>query len=357
MQLSQFVLTSFWKSIYSLLIYVSYVMKILQPNILKDWVSTQEHIEILSNPKNQISIVEMVNLIVKFSVDYILEWVKTSSTWVESMPSEDILWEAVWSLIFQYRWLISTILHEDIVVNKDIDTFVLKVSYQLKMLLDLPKTLALVFEIIWKKIPYNSRGYNGLDLWTGSWILLLAQYIQAKRNWFADEEIQNIWIELEHNPAEIWNQLAQKFRFGKIIQWDTTKQKTIQELWLPFLSFVSNENLPYEKNQLSKEPFIENLSSLIRAWYQLSDIEGFFPQVFYYTNFPPYTISNKRPKKIDVKQVPSFHWFLDTYESDSKYIKVPSIQMWQIQKNLSEIGRDFEPFFSREFLSSIWKRW
>lgn len=334
-------------------------MEILRPNILQDWVSTQEYIEILSNPNNQISSVEMVNLVVKFSVDYILKWVQnqTSFSWIENMQSEEILSEAVWSLMFQYRWLLSSIIHDKVVINKDIDSFVLKTSYQLKMLLDFPKTLALVYEIISRKIPYNSKGYNGLDLWTGSGILLLAQYIQAKRNWFSHEEIQNIWIELEHHPAHIWNQLAQKFHFGKIIQWDTSKKKTLEDLWLPFLTFVSNENLPYEKNPLAKEPFIDNLFALMCAWYKLSDIEGLFPEVFYYTQNPPYTISRKRAKKIDIKNSESFSSFLDDYENDSKYIKVPSIQMWEHQKILSQIGEDFEVFFNREFLSYIWKRW
>lgn len=333
-------------------------MQVLKEQIYQDWISTQEHIESLSNSKNKISEIETVNMIVKFSVDYILTWVENTSFEKDSLSAEEIISNAVWSLMFQYRWLLSSIIHSDIYVNKEIDILCLKVSYQLKMLLDFPKTLALVLEIISRKIPYNSKWYNGLDLWTGSGILLLAQYIQARRSGFWDDQIRNIWIELSPDWASVWNRLAQKLQFWQIIQWDTTKKKTIQELWFPFLTFVSNENLPYEKNPLFKEPFIENLYSLMHAWYKLSEIEGLFPEIFYYTNHPPYTPNQKVPKKIDIKSKDSFYAFLDNYEDSPKNIKVPNIQLGTEQKPLSLIGQDFEStLFNRDFLCVIWKRW
>ncbi len=334
---------------------ISYDMKILQPNIFQEWISLQEHMASLSNPQNEITLIEVINLVIKFSAHYILFGIWDDISWkkLTQKTCDKILSEAILSLSTQFQWIIHSILFSNMNLVREIDEFSHKVSYQLKMLLDFPKTVALVQEIISHRIWDIQDNYNGLDLWTGSGILLLAQYIQARRNWFHDYQIKNIGIELSNTAASFWDSFWKKLGFWHIIHWDTSDVQTLKGLWFEFLSFVSNENLPYPKACLSQEPFIENLYNLLKNWFQLSDIDGLFPQVIYYTQKPHNT-----QKRLNLKNKNWFLDFLDFYEEHARYIRVSSIQIWWIQKPLCEIGQDFESiFFSKSTLSSIWKRW
>lgn len=349
----------FWlknKNIYiAFLFIIFYSMKTLQPNIFQAWISMQNHIDNLSNPEKEISELEIVNLVVKFATHYILMWIwdHIPETKLTEKQADNILSEATLSLAFDFKRIIHSLLFSNITLVKEIDDFSKLVWYQLKMLLDFPKTVALMQEIIQQKIPRFCHTYHGLDMWTGSGILLLAQHIQARRNWFQEDRIKNIWIELNTPAATVWNNFAKKVGFWEIIQWDTCKKNTIQSLQLPYINYVSNENLPYPKVGLFSEPFVENIQNLKQSGFPITEIDWLFPQVVYY-----WIYRSESLKKLDLKDTSSWNNFLDDYEEFEKQIKVPAIQIWGTKTPLSEIGKAFEsPFFTKQFLSTLWKRW
>lgn len=323
-------------------------MQILRKWVFEEWVSTQEHIERLSNPENEIDPIEVANLVIKFAVDYILTWTNRSFS-VEKLNQEEvnfIIDESISTIIKNSKKAIDKIITMQVSISPEISNFTQKVLYQLKMLLDFSKTSALVLEIISRQIPYNSNWYYWLDLWTWSGILLLAQYIQARRNWFTYDEIKNIWIEENTTAVNVWNKLAEKLWFWEIRKWDTTDDDIIKWLWLPYLSFVSNENLPNSSDELSKEPFIENILALEKAWFSLSESE-LFPKVFY----------SKYHEKTNIKDDQSFQNFLKLYWNDYLIIKVPYIEIWWKKQHLADIWTEFEEYFTQKFLDNTPRRW
>lgn len=329
-------------------------MKILQPHIFQEWVSLETHINNLSTPEREVSVLELVNLVVKFSTHYILSWIWESipERKLKEVHVENMISEATLCLVFNFKRILTSILYSDMRLVKEIDDLSKEVWYQLKMLLDLPKTVAVMHEIISQKIPNYSDTYNGLDLWTGSWILLLGQYIQARRNWFKENKIKNIGIEYHQPAVSLWNTISEKLGFWEIIWGDTRDVKTIHRTWFQHINYISNENLPYPKVALFTEPFVENLQSLIKAWFIFWEIEGFFPQVLYYSR------QNSEGKKLNLKIQSSWDNFLDDFEEFEKQIKISSIQIWWTKTQLSEIWTNLESqFFHKAFLSFVAKRW
>lgn len=330
-------------------------MKTLQSNVFQAWISMQNHIDNLSNPEKEISELEIVNLVVKFTTHYILTWIwdQIPESKLTEKQVDNIISEATLCLMFDFKRIIHSILCSNMSLVKEMDDFSKQVGYQLKMLLDFPKTIALMQEIIHQKIPRFCHTYHGLDMWTGSGILLLAQYIQARRNGFQEDRIKNIWIELDIPAAWIGNIFAKKVGFWEIISWNTCEKNTIQSLWFTYINYISNENLPYPKVGLFSEPFVENLHNLIKSGFPLSEIDGLFPQVVYYSIYRSEVL-----KKLDVKNTSSWDNFLDDYEEFPKQIKVPALQIGWSKTQLSEIWKNFEsPFFTKQFLAAIWKRW
>lgn len=329
-------------------------MKTLQSNVFQAWISMQNHIDNLSNPEKEISELEIVNLVVKFTTHYILTWIwdQIPESKLTEKQVDNIISEATLCLMFDFKRIIHSILCSNMSLVKEMDDFSKQVGYQLKMLLDFPKTVTLMQEIIEQKIPRFCHSYHGLDMWTWSGILLLAQHIQARRNGFQEEKITNIGVELHKPAAIIGNHFSKKMGFWHIIQWNTCHPDTINWVDFPYINYVSNENLPYPKVALRGEPFVENLQTLIKSWFSLTEIDGFFPQIAYYST------QWEKIKKLDVKNHDSWNEFLDDYEEFPKQIKVSSIQLRWNRIHLSEIWKSLEsPFFTHQFLNSIWKRW
>lgn len=154
------------------------------------------------------------------------------------------------------------------------DEYISDCTYALSMLGDFSATLEIFLDIITRTITDRAwnKTYIWCDLWTGSGILLLAQYIQARRNRLIPEK--NTGIEIDHLSAKRANTLAQSMQFWEVILWDVTNPKTYETL-PSYISFISNENLPNPRKPfrnrttsgtVNHEPFfdaIRNLSTRI----------------------------------------------------------------------------------------------
>lgn len=68
-------------------------------------------------------------------------------------------------------------------------------GYPVSMLGDVSSTTALVRSLIMHNLDgtLERKSFHWLDIWSGTWILALAQYILAKRKWFKDIRID--WLE------------------------------------------------------------------------------------------------------------------------------------------------------------------
>ncbi len=247
--------------------------------VFREWVYDAHtpltvHIDRLCDPSYSIDTREIANLVAKYFFSYI-----DGNSHDVSIPQNDI------DNVFQrfsyfcknyYRagkdgsWL----WREEKVFSH--------CSYQLCMLWDMSSTVVIVEEIISRKIDNIlwNRDYHGADLWTGTAILLLAQFIQAYRNKLLPDREKNIWIELAPEVAHYSEEVANTLGFWKVIQGDIRSDASLRKLFQP-LHFVSHENLTKPGCAFAvwpqvTEPFIE-------SWIQLSKLGDlsktwFFPQ-------------------------------------------------------------------------------
>ncbi len=160
------------------------------------------------------------------------------------------------------------------------NSFIRKNFYQLSMLSDIGKTSIIIKDIINRKIKKESNHFIGVDLGTGTGILLLSSYINAKRNNFSD--IENIGFDINKNLICRNEKFFNELKFGRFILQDTTK-KNISEYFKKNkkINFIINENLPSMNNSLDtgREPFLENLIN-IRNNLSIDLNTGFFPHGF-----------------------------------------------------------------------------
>jgi hypothetical protein len=72
---------------------------------------------------------------------------------------------------------------------------------------DLASSTEIFMDIVSQNIPDIAwdKKYFWIDLGSWSWLLTIAQYIQARRNGF--RHIENIWVEIKKNQVEQSNQL------------------------------------------------------------------------------------------------------------------------------------------------------
>ncbi len=165
--------------------------------------------------------------------------------------------------------------------------FISQSYYQVKMLIDIAATSEIFMEIALRK-PLQSPlkdQYIWLDIGTGSGILLLAQYIQARRQGYRN--IKNIGIDNSldsTSPLSLHGKiLAKNLDFWEILYGDTSKIETYKKLSLSHVSHISNETIPHPyTNMLSsysekRDPFFSNYAAVFYVFWNSLKNTSFFP--------------------------------------------------------------------------------
>lgn len=263
---------------------VKYIMNTIgSKNIINEDIynpiSLKNHIDKISDSKISITDQDIVNLLLK----YFFAHKNPESSDIKVKLSEI---EELFSLaeMYFYSWKSKSkvsIHTSDDKVASDIKHIEWS-AYWLAMLWDIAPSVVIFKNIVNKIITPDEFDWKYFWLDLGSWTgwLLLAQYIQAKRNWFSD--IKNLWIEIIESTSVASNILASKLQIWQIIIWDTTVDNTY--LQLPqdrILSYVSNENIPtnWVKMCWANDPFHQNNMALF-SWplkLKISELTQFFP--------------------------------------------------------------------------------
>lgn len=151
-------------------------------------------------------------------------------------------------------------------------------AYPLRMLSDLPRT-AHIFRSVANRallpaqVPYP---YIGLDCGTGSGILLLAAWFQAKRNGIDD--IKLVGVEYDSELAKRTGLLLRSLGVGQVVVGDARDAATYAALPEGPLAFVGNENVPAPASRLTAEPFSEIHAALFAALSKRVRRALFFPE-------------------------------------------------------------------------------
>ena len=137
-------------------------------------------------------------------------------------------------------------------------------GFALQMLLDLPKTVHLLTALL-KSAPLVRQGtsFLGFDLGAGTGILLLGQYLLARR---LGQETLSLWG-VEHLPhvAARADTLLAGLGVGRVLAGDATTSAIYNNLPQGEVACLSNETLPSRGRRLYKEPFARINAALFGA--------------------------------------------------------------------------------------------
>ncbi|WP_031481947.1 class I SAM-dependent methyltransferase [Maridesulfovibrio frigidus] len=152
-------------------------------------------------------------------------------------------------------------------------------SFSLRMLADITKTSHIIRSIITQKLSsklQKSDEYVGLDIGTGTGILLLAQHIHARRLGF--KEITLYGIEYDKmvglQSYKIFNELG----LADIILGDARDKRNYEPLLNKQVSFVSNEMVAAMHQPLRREHFVSISKTLFGTLGENIANAGFFPE-------------------------------------------------------------------------------
>jgi len=153
--------------------------------------------------------------------------------------------------------------------------FLLHHGFALQMLVDLPKTVHLLTALL--ALPVPSRdGFLGLDLGAGTGILLLGQYLLARRAGIAAPTL--LGYEFQPQVAGRADSLLSALGVGRVRQADATRVEVYAGLPETPVACVTNETLPSAGRRLYKEPFPAINAALYAALGSRLSTTAFLPQ-------------------------------------------------------------------------------
>ncbi|WP_245577866.1 hypothetical protein [Maridesulfovibrio bastinii] len=235
--------------------------------LLKDGIfrrsSLDDDLEEAGDGSTPLSDALVLNILVKFFYAYI---------YPDSVQKELSL-EDVTLLFdqFAHRRLGSEVLDEKVELRK----ILLSYGFALCMLGDIPRT-AHIFSAIAGGRTEPGDVFRGLDIGSGTGILMLAMFVRAGRNGF--KNISLAGIERNRAVCERTNEVLAGLAAGRVIVTDAKRPEAYGMLGGHKLDFVANETLPSMNKSLWKEDFVFICKTMFETIPgQLSET-GFFPE-------------------------------------------------------------------------------
>jgi len=152
-------------------------------------------------------------------------------------------------------------------------------GFALQMLLDLPKTAHLLAALLGWPVSVPAKRFVGLDLGAGTGILLLGQYLLARRNGYDTPAI--VGIEHLAQVAARADALVSRLGVGRVMAGDATRSAIYNELPQGPVACVTNETLPASGRRLYKEPFTAINAALFAALGPRLDRAVFLPEAVF----------------------------------------------------------------------------
>lgn len=147
-------------------------------------------------------------------------------------------------------------------------------SFALRMLADVPKTAHIFRSIASTPLAWDSE-YRGLDIGTGSGILLLAEVIQAWRNGY--QNIRAVGIEVDEKVGARTAQVFRDLGVGEVVL-GNARAREVYGVMPKTPTFVSNETVAAMHERLGREDFTL-INQTLRSVYGANIMRaGFFPE-------------------------------------------------------------------------------
>jgi len=220
-------------------------------------------------------------------------------------------------------------------------------AFPLRMLADLPRTAHIFRSVANRPLPPDmvQDPFVGLDLGTGSGIILAAAWFQAKRNGVARTQL--LGVELDPEIGARTGELLQSLGIGQVIVGDARQAALYADLPDGQLAFVGNENVPAPTARLSAEPFSQIHATLFSTLSLRLKKTVFFPEAL---------VVRDREAELDVVlsknnrfQLPR-HYRALRPKPRAIVIEGRLTKLWQV-------GKDFREHFPEAWLALMPGRW
>ena len=189
------------------------------------------------NNRDEINVL-VLNIVLKYLTSYL----DIQETSIENIKLR------VQEILNADLWILSNLSNEENTI-RTIERFLLD------CLLDIRQTSAIFKEISFDKSFEETNAFNWLDLWSWSWILTLAMYVSALRNWASEWNIYYVdqsvkWV---NKTTEILNWLWWKFNFSGRVS-DILDRDTYNDIPLDNLSYLVSETISNTTPSFSIDP-------------------------------------------------------------------------------------------------------
>jgi len=220
-------------------------------------------------------------------------------------------------------------------------------AFPLRMLADLPRTAHIFRSVANRPLPpaLVQDPFLGLDLGTGSGVLLAAAWFQAKRNGVAETRL--FGVERDPEVAERTGLILGSLGIGEVRVADARTPAAYAGLPDGPIAFVGNENVAAPTARLSAEPFSAIHGTLFTMLSKRLKNAVFFPEAL---------VVRDRDAELDVVlsknnrfQVPR-HYRNLRLRPRSIVIEGRLTRLWQI-------GKDFKQYVPEAWLSAMPGRW
>jgi len=220
-------------------------------------------------------------------------------------------------------------------------------SAPLQMLTDLPRAAHVFRSVANRPLPPSlvEDPFVGLDLGTGSGLLLAAAWFQAKRN--GVNETRLFGVERDSTLGERVDGLLTSLGIGQVVAADARDPALYAGFPETPVAFVANENLPATACRMAAEPFCSIHAALFAAMDKRLRHAVFFPEAL---------ILRDHDAEVDVVlsknnrfQMPRHFRHLHT--------KPRSCIIEGRLTRLRQIGKDFRKYVPRDWLRAMPDRW
>lgn len=304
---------------------------LLDPTAYDD-ISLREEIDRLADSKTPIDDAGLVRLLAKYFHAY-----------VHGSHNERLALDAIGLLFDQFH---NRRRGADSLEDKrDLRAFLLHHGFALCMLADLPKSAHILRQILTTPLsPRASSPFLGLDIGTGTGVLMLAMHIAARRAGFAKPLI--IGVERDQTVQERTDALVRALGVGRAILGDAKRPETYAALPGGPVSFVCNETLPSLGRRMWREDFSPISAALFAALSQRLAAAAFFPAALWVGD----------GQEITVRLAPENAFSPDT-RPPVRLLKALAIEMDGGPLPLDRIGLDFARYVQPPWQQRLSRRW
>jgi len=286
------------------------------------------------NPAVQLDGPLLLNILVKYFYTYVYPG---SHEQILELKEVSLLFDQ-----FVHRRLGSDVLENCLELRKKL----LSYGFALCMLADLPKTIHIFKAIAESKPKLHGEPFTGLDIGSGTGVLMLAMDVQARRNGFESSAL--VGIERNQIVAERTNDVLGRLGLGNVLVADAKKVDSYGFLEGRKLHFISNETLPSSGRSLWKEDFIFISKTLFDDLQEQTAEAGFFPEAVQV---------GRTPDEMLTVLDSSNGFQLENEQYPLRLMKPFAISLSGVMTGLAQIGKDYEQLIQPSWRNVLTSRW